>query len=317
MKYYYSPHQNKGQAYYNALDAAGFTITPYTHDAEFGLVDHDYIKLDRDKNEFAQKPQLVELGKLGRPTFAYPHAARPQIILDCYRDLWWHFDTLFCVSEGHAEILQALRYDASPLVPVGWSLSPIREFAPVKRYRGMRVLFAPIHPNGNGWMSDIDKAANQRVHDWLAEWFATGEIELRIRTVKMPMVAGLTPVDDKIDYYVTRADGSCDDIDWADLVISHQTFAYMAVAMGKPTIMYHDIACHSNNMEPLFWARYHHEYANLIRFPIEFEDYYEYGREYMIYAALEGSQAVDDWKRRMIGEPFDADLVVEIVRRFL
>lgn len=314
MKYYYAPHQNKGDAYYHALDAAGFTITPYPDDAKFGLLDHDYIKPDRDKNEFVTRPELEILAE--RPTFCYPHAARPQIIMDCYPDMRWPWSTMFVAAEGHAEILDTF-YDTAPLVVAGWSLSPIREFTPVKRYRGMRVLFAPIHPNGNGWMSGVDKHANIRVHNWLADWFFTGEIELRVRTVKMPMIAGLTPAHDAIDYYVTRADGSYDDIEWADLVISHQTFAYMAVAMGKPTIMYHDIACHSNNMEPLFWARYHHEYANMLRFPIQFEDYYEAGRDYMVDAALEGSQAVEDWKRRMIGNEFRPEIAVETVRRFL
>ena len=111
-------------------------------------------------------------------------------------------------------------------------------------------------------------------------------------------------------------DSSTDDITKADLVVSHQTFAYMAVALGVPTVMMgEDIAPRSGNRDDGFTYSAHFEdYRDYLAFPL---DILNGEPEKVIQTAVTGSEAVEDWKARFIGEPFRPDYFVDCIEERL
>ena len=94
--------------------------------------------------------------------------------------------------------------------------------------------------------------------------------------------------------------------------MSHQTFAYMSVALGVPTVMMgEDIAPRSGNSEQGFsYSAHFEDYKEYLMFPL---DILQGETEEVIQTAITGSEAVEDWKSRFIGKPFDGDLFVNAI----
>jgi len=105
-------------------------------------------------------------------------------------------------------------------------------------------------------------------------------------------------------------------MDNADIVIAHQTFAWLAVARGIPCVMfaedmpvhfrrnnqYHDVPC---------WDKVHH----LFRYPLDI--LCENDIMGLLRRAAMSDDETKDWKRRMIGKAFDPDIFREKVERYL
>ena len=299
-------HQNKANRFLDALNHGGkfmeLETDGFYHDLKFVLTDTD-IMGRRNKLE------MMRAGGVGR-FFVYPHAARPDLVNDIYKE-WAHVTAHFVVSQGHADIMERFGY-SRPLVPVGWSLCPIRSFRP--RDEPRKVLFAPIHPR----CSQVDQDVNRETFKRLERLALAGDIELTVRFVRSLQESGLEKVEHpNIIYSVGYMNQDYSQIDSADVVIGHQTVAWIAVARGVPTVMMaEDMPTHIQvRNRPVQWVRSWEKYSDLLCYPLDIlatKDTLG-----ILQRAVSSDDEIADWRRRMIGYPFQRGKFLEKLERFL
>jgi hypothetical protein len=183
------------------------------------------------------------------------------------------------------------------------------------RDRPINVLWGPIHPNNNGFLHQVDKAVNAAVFQRLLE---TPGIRLTVRHIKSLTLNGIWH-DPRVNYLVANPNGCTAEIDQADVVIGHQTFAYLAAARGKPLIMFgDDLTAHSGNATENFrWAATYPAYRDLMRYPVEVEAARSGNdlRKMLEYAMAE--DAGYHWRGRFIGSPMDGEYVSRLMNDLL
>lgn len=131
---------------------------------------------------------------------------------------------------GTASLIDALGLERSVHV-LGWSYSPVVPFAAPKRVE--RVLFGPIHPCGSGALDDVYRDENRRVFDALRAL----DLELTVQMFGTPGMNGL-PAPWQVRFVESSLAVDWMEIDRADLVVADGTFACLALARGKPVIMF-------------------------------------------------------------------------------
>lgn len=290
--FYFHNHHAKGDAYLEALKRQYQQVEAPPVDMTFS-----------DQAIFGRAASLEYLR--ARRNFLYPHSGRPNLIGDIL-PIWDGIDAEFIAAEGHRQVMRSYGHDRFIHV-VGWSLCPIRDFVPKQEAR--RVLFAPIHPRCH----EMDKALNRAVFELLRPL----DIELRVHYIGSLEESGLERIEaPHIEYIRGELRPNTDKIDEADVVVGHQTFGYLAVARGVPTVMFgEDMLPHliPHGQPPLFpknWKRYHLK----MRYPFDIQDGNPMA---MLEKAIRPNEAVEAWKARMIGKPFNANLFLQKLARYL
>lgn len=305
--FYYFNHQNKGKAFADALIKSGWTQVNDYYGARICLADSDVTELRKDN--------LAKMHARGTRIFLYPHAARPPV----------HYDfedykpsglaaAQFVVSKRHEDVLRAIGYEGA-VHSVGWSYCPIVRFRSPEEIR--RIVFAPVHANGTGWLHSIDKDLNRRAFERAHELASRRGAELTVRFLGslegcgVPRVAG-------VNYHRGEPDQSIADINWADLVIATQTFQYLAVASGKPTIgVGESVSPKIGFSEESFrWAGNWDKYRDLMAYPLDILDESTPLND-LVNMAVRENQAVEDWKMELIGSPFEPKLFVSKIESHL
>lgn len=295
-------HQNKSKAYREALSASGWFMTERFHaqGLRFLLTDADW------------RLTVMEAARSrGIPVFLYPHAARPMVQYDgCVEPQ--PVAAMFTQAEGGKAIMQKIGYPF-PVEVSGWAYSEVLSFTGRDEIR--RVLFAPIHPNANGYLNEVDKDINRRAYAVAREWCRDHKAELSVRFIRSPEACGLT-ADDGAEWHAGKTNNSTADMRSADLIISHQTFAWIAVALGIPTVMMaEDVPPRSGNSEAGFrYVDHWDDYKADLMFPL---DILSGDPDEVIGKAAAGSPEVEDWKSRLIGKPFDGPAFVEKLESYL
>jgi hypothetical protein len=303
-KYFlYRGHQGKERAYIQALNNAGYraSVQPQMR-AKFAIYDMD---------GGMRAPNLERYHRRGLPVFLYPHAARPQIIWDGIWEVWPHTACNFVPGPGHKEVMERYGYPI-PIEVTGWTYCDILPFEPIEK--PIKILFGPIHPGGNGWICDEDKDANQRTQKLLIEYCHETGTHLTIRHIRDIRNNGLEKVAG-VTYIQGRPDLTIKEIDEADLVIGHQTFAYLAIARGKPTLMMReDLPPHTVWHGQTVWAKSWEKYADIMMYPLDIlaGDIAE-----MIRLACEGTEGTIAWRNRFLSTPFDPKKFVERLESYL
>ncbi len=297
--------------YAEALESAGYErmISAGTQGLKFAFYDHDV-----GPGGMGHRNGLDYLYHAGVPVFLYPHAARPMLQWDGMYNVWPHTVCNFVIAEGHAEVMESYGYPI-PIEICGWNLCDLKDFEPISPVKPIKVLFAPIHPNGNGWLHEMDMRLNVQTYKLLLE---TPGIELTVRHIKRLDLNGLWPADG-VNFVLGKANGCHAEIDEADIVIAHQTFAYISAARGKPLVMFGEqVTPHSGNRPENFrfvgsWP----QYRDLMQYPVEFENA-ESGLHLrsMMAEAMESDLGAD-WRARFIGKVFDGPRFVEMVEGWL
>lgn len=297
-------HQGKADAYIQALTARGWTLTRQPGRARFILSDVDV---------YGREKALAEYHKLRIPIFLYPHAARPNIFWDFPGAPYSGFATAHFVSaEGHIDIMRAYG-NKLPLHAVGWHLSPIVPFRP--RMQVKRILFAPIHPNSNGFLGRLDKELNLQTLKKLLP-LMEGDVSVKVRYLHDLKQNGLWRAGG-VEYMEGQADLSYRQVDEADLVVGHQTIAYISVARGVPTVMMGE--WHTPRLggteEKLVTVRSWDKYKDLMMYPLDIlaED----DTMALFNRAIESDCEIAEWRERLIGKPFAADHFVDVVESYL
>ena len=302
-------HQNKSAAYKQALAEAGYTFTERSNvqGCRFFLSDADW-----------RESMMEEAAARSVPVFLYPHAARPMVQYDgCVEAK--PVRCMFTHAEGGAEIMRKIGYPY-PVEVSGWAYSEVRPFRSAEK--AQRILYAPIHPNSNGYLSEVDRELNLRTFQVLEDYCRGTGASLSIRLIGQPGQCGLEILNEPaaipfdFEWHLGKKNNSTMDMEGADLVVSHQTFAYIAVALGIPTVMMgEDIPPRSGNTEAGFrYVAHWDAYKEDLMYPLDILS----GRPAdVIEKALAGSAEVEDWKSRLIGDPFDGPAFVRKLEGYL
>ncbi len=297
------PHQGKEKAYVDALRRAGYRPSVQNRArVKFVLFDMDGGR---------RTAQLERFHSQGTPIFLYPHAARPQIIWDGIWEVWPHTRCNFVPGPGHVEVMRRYGYEL-PLEVTGWTYCGMLPFQPIVKPKN--ILFGPIHPSASGWICKEDKDANQRTFKLLLAYCRETGAKLTVRHIQalerngLPRVSGVT-------YVMGRPDLAIREIDQADVVIGHQTFAYLAVARGKPTLMMReDLPPHTVSHGQTVYAQSWEKYADLMMYPL---DILAGEPAELIRRACQGDAAAAAWRERFISTPWDAKKFVTILESYL
>ncbi len=298
-------HQNKASMYIEALTRHGWIQTKRIDDAKFVLSDADIYR---------RAKTLEEYGRRGRPIFLYPHSAIP--------NLFWDFpgvkysnviNAQFVPSEGHVEIMRSYGNPYTIHV-VGWHLCPLEPFKPREL---TSILFAPIHPNSNGFLCKLDKEINVETFRRLLEISRVNNVKLNVRYLQNLPANGLWN-EPGVNFVLGEPDQNFSSIDRAGVVVAHHTFAYMAVARGVPTVMMGE--WHAPRMGPkeheMITAKSWGQYKHLLMYPMDILDPYE-DPAALLKRACAADVEIEDWRSRMIGEPFDAEKFAALVEGHL
>ena len=297
-------HQHKAKPYIMALKRAGYKLT-------YNVARSDFILVDYPNRKQAQRAI-----KFNKPIFYYPHSVRPNAPWDVMTEPLDAPTAFFTIAEGHKEIMRRIGYDF-PIEVAGWSYTAIHPFMPVKHEKKIRVLFAPIHPIGTGFLPDIDRELNAKTYKLLLGML--DNITLTVRHLQ-PLVHNALWENSQVKFIAAGPTGDTSDMNLADIVIGAFTYAHMAVALGKPLIMMgEEVIPHNSPMRgaKLVLAKNWDKYRDYLRFPYNIEDVFDKPDDAlkMMQAALRNEPK--DWKKLFIGKPFVPGEFVKTLEGYL
>lgn len=290
-----------GKSFYlvQQLLAAGHTSAERLEDTDIALLDCDWPWA-------GNRPGLIQAATdAGAKVVLYPHGGMPTV---------FNYDG---IAEPHPGVSMRLEHGTGSLdiaaafgmngelrqQATGWLYCPTEPFAPADTPR--RVLFAPMHPNieaataaTNG--RDIAPALNQQVY---RDLLALDLDELVVSVVGPPHMSGLWPhpraklVQNKAMSLVASHEllvaSKC------DAVVAAGTFAALAVALGKPTVMLGQ-GDWSDYVGGVYRRADHADaYQDLARYPLDVGDG-DLGE--LLARACAGDAAAAEWRARFVGD---------------
>lgn len=298
MKVAFHDHDGKGRLLAAALEEAGHEIVPGGGDV--ALLDADVPM--RPYSEICERHDRVLL---------YPHGGGTPMP---GREWTPHPNTVcrFVPGTGQVDVLTACGYPV-PVEVIGWPFSDRRPFRPCAT--PVKVLFAPLHQSGSGWLPTAGAVSNGRVHDMLADL----PVDL---TVRYPHVGngslaqigitrrkGVTYQQVPLDVH----DG-LEAIAAADVVVAAEgTFPSLAIAQGCPTVMTAQIPPDDDGgplgyIRALSWELYETD----ARYPLDGDTAATPDDLLLLLmAACRDDSAVAEWRGRFVGEQFDPEAFVK------
>lgn len=295
MKVMVMDHGGKSLTISAALGARGIELVDDACQAEVILIDHDVPQ----HGKLAHAEACVAAG--GR-AFLYPHGPSAMALA-----AW---DGLYPISpilsgnlqhgRGHAEVARRYGYP-HPVIDIGWTLCDLRPRSANGRVEN--VVFAAVHPKGDGHLSDWKMERNQDIFNRLR---AT-RCNLSVRFVGTLEQNGLPHVDG-VRYLQAELDdfnGQIAQIDAADVVVSDRsTFSNVAIARGTTVVMY-DSTIMAKDLDREHRTDNLHLYEDYIRYPFDAVDGLDIGE--LMHAAARDEDLVGEFRARFVGGPFDVD----------
>jgi hypothetical protein len=113
-------------------------------------------------------------------------------------------------------------------------------------------------------------------------------------------------------------DQNYEQIDNVDVVIGHQTFAWLAVARGVPTVMMaeRDLPTHVQpRTKPIQFVKHWYKYVDLIAYPLDILECTD--TLGLLRRVVTTDEDIRDWRRRMIGYPFRPDRFLGALEKYL
>ena len=279
-------HLSAGTPYARALAAAGHPMVGHGGDA---------FLIDLDLPPY--RPTIDSHRAAGSKVFLYPHGVGLMYYYDGIEEPYEHTDGMFVIAPGFAEVYRRIGYP-HPTYVIGWPYCDILPFRASAAPR--RVLFAPMHPLEDGYLSDWQQELNGEV--FAALWSVPG-IELTVRHLLALEQNGLTR-EPGVEYVQGRPDNSYADIDRADVVVACETYAHIAIARGAPTIMFGQHVHPSNGEHPgeRIYVKSWDAWRDYMRYPFDMRDG---PAAALIAAAAAADDPIRGWKERFVGEPLD------------
>lgn len=154
----------------------------------------------------------------------------------------------------------------------------------------------------------MDRDLNIRTFNRLLAYCKATGVRLTVRHIKALELSGLKRMPGVI-YIEGKPDLAISEIDAADVVVGHQTFAFLSLAHGKPVLMMgEDIPPRTVVHGAVAYVKSWEKYADLLMFPL---DILAGDTSELITKACNPNEQVSDWRNRFIGEQFDPKYFVE------
>jgi hypothetical protein len=180
---------------------------------------------------------------------------------------------------------------------VGWSYSPWVDYQPPAKVD--RVLFGPIHPYGSGELDEPYKRENARV------FAALQELDVEV-TVQMFGSAQTNGLPEPLGAVAVRSSLLVDWrwVDQADLVVAEGTLACLALARGKPVVMFgQSLPQLDEHDRPKTGVT-----VRFPRYPVDFDD----GLLPELFAAA-CADVGGWWRDGFVGGPFNTDAFLDVL----
>lgn len=294
--------RDSADAYVKALLGAGYTETKDLTRADFVLYDHE-VRL-------AGHTQTIK----NKPTFIYPHTPYSWFIWDgiCFiREASCNF-----VYGENAKLgLESFKY-LNRVEVCGFARCAALPFRPSK---GRRLLFAPAHLLMNKrFAKDEDYRVHRAAFDWVvrnAKHFESATVRVydSVEENGFYKADGINFEDAAVTHHYTSAltvESSLASIESHDIIISCNTFGYLSLARGKPTILYGNCKPRTREGEAQSYPLYKH----LIDFPYPLESLTV---DDVIKAGSIINPVVEEWRRQTIGTNFNAEKFLSIIKEYV
>lgn len=304
MRFFVMRNKDAANAYVGALLSAGHIETRLLRFAHFLLYD-----VERPGKRF----ETYQCFLSEHPGFIYPHTPYSSYFTwdGIYQPL--PVKCNFVVGPGAKRALQAIKYPYRVEV-VGFGHCKVLPFRPNS---GRRVLFFVPRPQHGMYTARELYAGLVRVNDWLIDNRREFEHVTIAHTVDYWKALGLKICNDFM--YVSnnpRKDPSpsrwCVSlIDNHDLVFGIATAAYLALARGKPTIMW------GNDLHPRtigHLAAQPELYMDYFRYPLDFG---KMSMDDILTTTQIESDVVKKWKIDNIGKNFNQKKFLDIIAECL
>lgn len=307
ITYFAYDHQDKGVPFTRALASRGWSRVPSVAAASLILTDlHTFGREGLIEREWTMRRTGAVL---------YPHAPDASYTWNFPGAQWSPFVVAVLVpSSGFTQIMRSYGCPFDTIV-TGWPYNIVRGFVPHPGgAHHLNVLYGPIHPNSNGFLSSVDRNQNARAFQYLLNMKHSGVISnLTVRHVRGLIQNGLW-AEKGVHYeeVVPSIEWTLQELPKYDLVVGRQTLACLGVSLGIPTIMMGQwIAPHYGQSEAKLvyvsdWAKYRH----LLAFPLDILA--ETDTEFLIERALYSDYEIADWKTRMIGGQFNTNWIATL-----
>ncbi len=292
MKFALYDHAGKGTYLKQKLLAAGHTESDRVDELDLLILDCDW--------EWAHpRPAMIKAASAAGARIAlYPHGGMPTVFTYdglCEPDLL--VDLRLEHGPGSIEIARIfgaeLRQHAA-----GWLYSPSAPFSP--RSDPGRVLFAPMHPNIENLQTrtnghDPAPRLNQNIYRQLLNMGA----EVTVSLVGPPDRNGVWPHPRaKLMVNPTMAfQASYSLVAAADTVIAAGTMGALAVALGKPTVMFGQGDWSDYVGGRYVTAAHAVDYTEMARYPIDCDDT---PVDEALVRACEGDRAAAEWREAFV-----------------
>jgi hypothetical protein len=302
LKFAAHDHYGRALVFISALQMAGHERVELDEPA-------DLLLIDLDPPEPLPHRRVIDFHREhGAKIVLYPHGGGgPSLAYDGLYEPYEHVDLNLVAAYGHAEFMRRI---GSPhaVQAIGWSYCRLAPFRACEDVR--RVVFAPMHPNGDGSLAEVSRQQNADVFRRLLET----PYELTVRHIGTLEQNGLWEVEG-VEYVNGRTTAETREIDAADAVVAGDgTFPTLALARGVPTVVYAQARGMSLGFagEKLIPPQRLELYRDYIRHPFDVEDG---PLEEVVAAAARSEDAVATYKRRFIGPQFDPRAFVALIER--
>jgi len=287
MKFYLLPNRDKSDVYERALIHRG-------HRRVENIAEAEMLFYGFEKQEALD---LIHVARAKRiPIFVLPHSCECEIQWDGLHEPA-EVTMTFVISDGQVEIMRRYGYP-HPVEATGY---PFGRIKPLETHRRVRsILFAPKHPNPGSrkklLFRDSDKQVNAAVFKKLLKYCEDNSVQLTVRYGGRLEGNGIWKADgvhyEKAEYLLADSMRS---IRAHQVIVSMGTLAHLAVADGKPTVMFdQDVHPHSLTKDVANW----HLYKDYRAFPLGI--FHGDLRE-TFQRAISADPAVAEWRGCFIG----------------
>lgn len=298
MRIQISDYQSKASALTKALKDAGHELVKSWPDIL--LIDHDL--------PVANYRKTVERAySEGSHVVLYSHGAP---VITSWDGIWEPSDYVsgyVAQSPGQKHVMEQYNYPY-PIDVIGWHYCAIKPFKPTTI---KTVLFAPWHPHSDGWMIPEGKRLNTSVYSRLMEM----PYKLYVRHVRAIEHNGIE-MRGGVEYQHSDMSiaGAVKAIDAVDMVVTNMgTLACLAVARGKPLVVFGQDICPHDGYSPIS-LRYVNNwdlYRDYLRYPYDISASKPKATQNIIEQAAQNEAA--EWREKFIGQPFDASAFVALM----
>ena len=251
-----------------------------------------------------------------KPMFIAPHTPYSFFVWDIGDPHTPNVLCNFVVSDAAVESMRLYGYPHR-FEKVGFFGGPIKPFQPTT---GTKLIFAPQHAVHDKRLPTPDHLtwAREASH-WILKNRPYFE-SVTVRYTNTLEICGLEEFRGKpvifehVDPYAmpyTIKQHALAAINKSDFVISLGTFGYLAIATGKPTVLYGHrdaVACNREGK-----AQHYELYRHLMHFPIVFEDMSALD---VLELRCKPNEQIEEWKRLNIGDPFNPEKFISVIREY-